>query len=89
MTAFWRFFFFFFLLPKFRWGCHSQWKPENYATFTDYELRSALIPVDLQSALEHLYERLGLDGNSIDNWNAALTELGLTTVLEDEVANDN
>lgn len=40
------------------WGCHSWWKPEDYATFTDYGLRSALIPVDLQPALEHLYERL-------------------------------
>ena len=76
-------------MPKFRWGCHSRWKSENYATFADYELRSALVPVDLQPALERLYERLELDGNSMDNWNAALTELGLTTVLEDEVLNDN
>ena len=71
------------------WGCHSWWKPEDYAQFTDSELRSAVVPVNLQPALEHLYERLELDGNSTNNWNAALTELGLTTVLEDEVSNDN
>ena len=71
------------------WGCHSWWKPEDYAQFTDSELRAAVVPVDLQPVLEHLYERLELDGNSTDNWNAALTELGLTTVLEDEVSNDN
>lgn len=39
--------------------------------------------------LEHLYERLELDGDSMNNWNTVLTELGLTTVLEDEVSNDN
>ena len=71
------------------WGCHSWWKPEDYAQFTDSELRSAVVPVDLQPALEHLYERLELDGDSMNNWNTALTELGLTTVLEDEVSNDN
>lgn len=71
------------------WGCHSWRKPEDYAEFTDSDLRSAVVPVDLQPALEHLYERLELDGDSMNNWNTALTELDLTTVLEDEVANDN
>ena len=71
------------------WGCHSWWKPEDYAQFTDSELRAAVVPVDLQPALEHLYERLELDGSSMNNWDTALTELGLTTVLEDEVSNDN
>ena len=71
------------------WGCHSWCKPEDYVQFTDSELRSAVVPVDLQPALGHLYERLELDGDSMNNWNTALTELGLTTVLEDEVSNDN
>ena len=62
------------------WGCHSWWKPEHYAIFSDDELRSQVIPAELAPALEHLYERLMLDGNSQENWQSALDELGLSLV---------
>ncbi len=60
------------------WGCHSWWKPEDYALFSDDELRQQVVPAELAPALEFLYERLMLDGNSQENWQAALSELGLT-----------
>lgn len=59
------------------WGCHSWWKPEDYAQFSDDESRAQIIPVELQPALEHLYERLMLGGDSQENWQRALDELGL------------
>jgi len=62
------------------WGCHSWWKPEHYAIFSDDELRAQVVPAELASALEHLYERLVLDGNSQENWQSALDELGLSLV---------
>ena len=62
------------------WGCHSWWKPEDYALFSDDELRQQVVPVELSPALEHLYERLMLDGNAQENWQAALAELGLSPV---------
>ena len=62
------------------WGCHSWWKPEDYAIFSDDDLRAQIIPAELQPSLEHLYERLMLDGNSQENWQAALSELGLSVV---------
>lgn len=62
------------------WGCHSWWKPEHYALFSDDELRQQVVPVELQSSLEHLYERLMLDGDSQENWQSALGELGLSLV---------
>lgn len=62
------------------WGCHSWWKPEDYALFSDDDLRAQIIPVELSPALEHLYERLMLDGNSQENWQSALGELGLSLV---------
>ena len=62
------------------WGCHSWWKPEDYAQFSDDEMRAQIIPVELSPALEHLYERLMLDGNSQENWKSALGELGLSLV---------
>ena len=62
------------------WGCHSWWKPEDYAVFSDAELRVQVVPAELAPALEHLYERLMLDGNSQENWQAALDELSLTLV---------
>ena len=64
------------------WGCHSWWKPEDYALFSDDEMRAQIIPAELQPALEHLYERLMLDGNSQENWQSALGELGLSPVEE-------
>ena len=64
------------------WGCHSWWKPEDYALFSDEELRAQLIPIELLPSLEFLYERLTLDGDSQENWQAALSELGLSLVEE-------
>lgn len=68
------------------WGCHSQWKPEDYATFSDPDIRNAVVPVELQPSLEYLYERLVLDGNAQENWQAALTELNLTIVITEDLA---
>lgn len=59
------------------WGCHSWWKPEDYAIFSDEELREQVVPAELQPSLEFLYERLMLDGNSQENWQSALDQLGL------------
>lgn len=66
------------------WGCHAWWKPEDYAQFSDADLRAQVIPIELQPALEHLYERIVLDGDAYENWQAALTELNLVTVTEQE-----
>ena len=60
------------------WGCHSWWKPEDYAIFSDDDLRAQVVPTELAPALEFLYERLVLDGDAQENWQAALSELGLT-----------
>ena len=65
------------------WGCHSWWKPEDYAVFSDAELRAQVVPAELQPALEFLYERLMLDGDAQSNWQAALDELNLTLVIEE------
>ena len=65
------------------WGCHSWWKPEDYALFSNDELRAQVVPAELAPALEYLYERLMLDGNSQENWQAALDELNLTLVIEE------
>ena len=62
------------------WGCHSWWKPEDYATFTDPDLRALVVPEELAPALEFLYERLVLDGDAQENWQAALSECGLSVV---------
>ena len=62
------------------WGCHSWWKPEDYAVFSDEELRNQVVPDELKPSLEHLYERLMLDGSSQENWQSALDELGLSLV---------
>ncbi len=62
------------------WGCHSWWKPEDYALFSDDEMRAQVVPAELAPALEHLYERLVLDGNSQENWQGALDELGLSLI---------
>lgn len=62
------------------WGCHSWWKPEDYAMFSDAELRAQIVPTELASSLEFLYERLMLDGDAQENWQAALSELGLSLI---------
>jgi len=66
-------------------GCHSWWKPEDYAVFSDDELRQQVVPAELQPAFEFLYERLVLDGDAQENWQAALSELGLTLAQEEEI----
>ena len=66
------------------WGCHSWWKPEHYALFSDNELRVQVVPAELQQSLEFLYERLMLDGDAQSNWQAALDELSLTLVVTEE-----
>ena len=65
------------------WGCHSWWKPEDYALFSDEELRAQVVPPDLLPSLEYLYERLMLDGDAQENWQAALALNGLSEVLEE------
>ena len=64
------------------WGCHSWWRPEDYAVFSDDELRQQIVPTELQLSLEFLYERLMLDGDAQENWTTALAELGLSLVEE-------
>ena len=66
------------------WGCHSWWKPEHYAVFSDSELRQQVVPTELQPSLEFLYERLVLDGDAQENWQSALSELSLTLVVTEE-----
>lgn len=65
------------------WGCHSWWKPEDYAVFSDDAFRQQVVPTELQPSLEFLYERLMLDGNAQENWTAALEDLNLTLVIEE------
>ena len=62
------------------WGCHSWWRPEDYAVFSDDELRQQVVPAELQPSLEFLYERLMLDGDAQENWQAVLSELGLSII---------
>ena len=64
------------------WGCHSWWKPEDYAVFSDDALRQQVVPAELQPSLEFMYERLMLDGDAQENWQAALAFKGLTVVEE-------
>lgn len=65
------------------WGCHSWWKPEDYAVFSDDELRQQIVPTELQPSLEFLYERLMLDGDAQENWQAVLALNGLSEVQEE------
>ena len=62
------------------WGCHSWWKPEDYAMFSDDELRQQVVPVVLAPSLEFLYERIVLDGAAQENWQQALVEMELSLV---------
>ena len=64
------------------WGSHSWWKPEDYALFSNEELRAQIIPAELLPSLEFLYERLVLDGDAQENWQAALALNGLSVVEE-------
>lgn len=65
------------------WGCHSWWKPEDYAQFSDPGLRAQIVPSELAPSLEFLYERLMLDGDAQENWTAALALHELSEVLEE------
>ena len=62
------------------WGCHSWWKPEHYAIFSNDELRQQVVPTELQPSLEFLYERIVLDGAAQENWQQALVEMRLSLV---------
>ena len=64
-------------------GCHSWWRPEDYAVFSDNDLRQQVVPAELQPSLEFLYERLMLDGSAQENWQTALEDLNLTQVIEE------
>ncbi|MHA3062505.1 hypothetical protein [Acinetobacter sp. ANC 4641] len=57
------------------WGCHSWWKPDDYAAFKALD-----IPAQYQASMSKLYERAVLDGNPQQNLEAALSELGLVGV---------
>ena len=50
------------------------WKPEDYAVFSDEELRQQVLPTELQPSLKFLYERMMLDGDAQKNWEQALVE---------------
>lgn len=65
---------------EFHWGCHSWWKPEDYALFSNSDLRAQVVPAELLPSLEFLYERIVLDGDAQENWQAVLSELGLSIV---------
>ena len=62
------------------WGCHSWWKPEDYAVFSDDELRQQVLPTELQPSLKFLYERMMLDGDAQKNWEQTLVETRLSLV---------
>ncbi|MHA3117251.1 hypothetical protein E0H86_07145 [Acinetobacter sp. ANC 4635] len=57
------------------WACHSQWKPDDYAAFKALD-----IPQQYQTSMSKLYERAVLDGDAWQNWEAALSELGLVRI---------
>ena len=68
------------------WGCHSWWKPSDYDFFS-----KAPPPHDIPNsaeALTSLYERVVIDGVPMENWQAALYELGLS-VYEDNASVDS
>lgn len=62
------------------WGCHSAWRPEDYATFSDEALRALVVPENLRPSLAFLYERLVMGDDAQTNWQAALAELELTVI---------
>lgn len=68
---------------KFFWGCHSWWNPDDYAIFSNEELRNQIIPSELITSLEFLYERLVLDGSAQENWKNTLEELELIEIIDE------
>lgn len=67
------------------WGCHSYWTADDYATFSDDELRAQVIPIELLPSLAFLYERLVLDGDAQENWQAALAENSLSIAEQSDI----
>lgn len=74
------------------YGCHSFWRPDDYAEFSSDELRNAFISqldaelqAPMQAAISNLYERIIVDGDPQQNWQAALAELGLTEIQEADI----
>lgn len=67
------------------WGCHAWWKPSHYAYFSDDALRAQVVPPELLPSLQFLYERLVLDGDAQENWQAALNGLGLILVEDQQL----
>lgn len=74
------------------YGCHSFWRPDDYAEFSSDELRNAFISqldaelqAPMQEAISSLYERVVVDGDPQQNWQAALSELGLTEIQESDI----
>lgn len=66
------------------YGCHSWWNPDDYAAFSDPDIRAQIVPADLLPSLEFLHERLVMDGDAQENWHAALAENGLSIVEADQ-----
>lgn len=69
------------------YGCHSFWRVDDYAQFSSDELRNAFISQldpdlqePMQAAISALYERVIVDGDPQQNWQAALNDLDLTQV---------
>lgn len=68
------------------WGCHAPWVPEHYAYFNDPLERSMFLSAHCTSeeitacneAYANLYTRAVLDGDPVENINAALAEKGLS-----------
>lgn len=60
------------------WACHSWWNPDGYAAFKEID-----IPSQYQESMSKLYERVVLDGDAHENWQAALADLNLTQVIEE------
>lgn len=67
------------------WGCHAYWTADDYATFSDDELRAQVIPIELLPSLAFLYERLVLDGDAQENWQAALAENSLSIAEQSDI----
>jgi hypothetical protein len=57
------------------WGCHAWWSKSDYEAYHNMP-----IPTEYQEAMSNLYERTVLDGNPQQNFEAALSELGLSIV---------
>lgn len=60
------------------WGNHAWWKPSQYAYYMDEDVRAEVIDPTLLPTLDYLYERVSIDGNAQQNWQAALSELNLS-----------